>query len=78
MKHKNTAAKILNFLKQHEISWSQNEELIQNSKVIPGSNIIQLVNFLLRDRARKPIAFQEFKKILDMKHFPQDFIKNKY
>ena len=78
VKHKNTAAKILNFLKQHEISWSQNKELMQNSNVIPGSDIIQLVNFLVRDRARKPVAFEEIKKILDMKHFPQDFIKNKY
>ena len=78
VKHKNTATKILNFLKQHEISWSQNKKLKQNNNVTPGSDIIQLINFLLRDRARKPTAFEEFKEILDSKHFPRDFIKNKY
>ena len=78
VKHKITAAKILDFFKQHNISWNQNKELKQNNNFIHGSDIIQLVNYLLRDRARKPVAFNEFKEILNMKHFPHDFIKNKY
>ena len=78
VKRKNTAVKILDFLKQHEISWSPNKELKQNNSVIPGSDILQLINFLVRDRTRKPAGFEEFKQILDMKNFPQDFIKNKY
>ena len=48
------------------------------NNVIHSSDIIQLINFLLRDIARKPFAFKEFKEILDMKSFPKDFIKNKY
>ena len=75
MKDKKTATKILDFLKHNEISWGQNKELKQNDKVIPGSDIIQFTNFLLRNRTREPFAFQEFKEILGMKHFPQDFIK---
>ena len=78
VKHKKTAAKILDFLKLHEISWSQNKELMLKNNVIPGSDIIQLINFLLRDRSIKPAAFEEFKEILYMKNFPQDLIKNKH
>ena len=60
MKHKNTAAKILNFLKQHEISWSQNE-LIQSSNVIPDSNIIKLVAFLFRIEFVNQLLFKALK-----------------
>ena len=48
---------------------------MQKNNVIPDSDIIELINFLLRNRSRKPIAFKEFKETLDKKHFPQDFIK---
>ena len=51
---------------------------MQSNNVIPDSDIIQLVNFLLRNRAKKPIAFEEFKEIIDLKIFPKEFIKNKY
>ena len=76
--HKKTASKIIEFLKQNEISWNQHKEVKLNNKVIPDSNIVELINFLLRNRIKKPDAFEDFKEKLIIHDFPQDFIKNKY
>lgn len=78
VKYKSTAQNILDFLKQHKISWSQRKEVLIDNKVIPGSDIIQLVNFLLRNRTQRPAAFEEFNEHLTINNFPSDFIKNNY
>lgn len=49
----------------------------KEARIISGSNIIELINFLLRNKTRKPTAFEEFKEILNKNNFPQEFIKNK-
>ena len=66
---KETAVKVSDFLKLHEISWNQSKDFTRNNNVISASGI-QLVNFLLRNIAEKPVAFEEFKEILNMKQFP--------
>lgn len=77
-KHKNTATRIMEFLKRHEISWNHNKEVKLDNEFIPGSNIVQFINFLLRNRARKPFAFDQFKEKIKFHHLPQEFIKNNY
>ena len=39
---------------------------------------IQLINFLLRNRVKKLVAFEEFKDILNIKIFLQDLIGNSH
>lgn len=77
VKHKGTAHRIIHFFKKNKISWNQSRELTASNNSIPGSDVIELVNFLLRYRTRKPHGFEEFKEILNMNNFPKDFIKNK-
>lgn len=78
VKYKSIAQNILDFLKKNKISWSERKEVLIDNKIIPGSDIIQLVNFLLRNRTRRPAAFEEFNEHLTMNDFPSDFIKNNY
>lgn len=78
LKYKSIAQNILDFLKKNKISWSERKEVLIDNKIIPGSDIIQLVNFLLRNRTRRPAAFEEFNEHLTMNDFPSDFIKNNY
>lgn len=78
LRHKGIAQRIINFLKEKNITWTENKELSLNNKVIDGSNVIELINFLLRSRTKKPVAFEKFKEILDENNFPQHFIKNSY
>lgn len=78
VKYKSIAQNILDFLKQHKISWSQRKEVLIDNKIIPGSDIIQLINFLLRNRTQRPAAFEEFNEHLTINNFPSDFIKNNY
>lgn len=77
-KHKNTAEKILDFLKENKISWTENKELKINDNVVIGSDVEKLVNFLLRDRNQAPAAFHQFQEHLNNINFPRKFIKNKY
>lgn len=78
VKYNSIAQNILDFLKKHKISWSERKEVLIDNKILPGSDIIQLVNFLLRNKARKPAAFEEFNEHLTINSFPSDFIKNNY
>jgi hypothetical protein len=77
-KYQKQAQKIIRFLEQHNISWSKDKELLQNGISIPGSKVDELINFLLRNRMRRPYAFDQFQEILNHYDFPQDFIKNAY
>ena len=77
-KYKFIAQKITNFLKEHRISWTPTKELSVNNEVIAGSDVVELINFLLRSRTRKPIGFEKFQEILTYNNFPQDFIQNTY
>lgn len=77
-KLKDTARKIIEFLQQNNISWNSNNELLNNQKLIPGSDIVQLINFLLRKRKTRPQAFDQFQEMLSVNNFPQEFVKNTF
>ena len=78
VKHRSSAAKILDFLKQHGIYSTKDQEVKLDDKVLAGSDAIELINFLLRDRTQMPDGFAEFMEILDKNHFPLNFVKNKH
>ena len=69
---------MLDFFKQHKISWTQNKEVKRDDKVIIASDMGILFNFLLRDRNKRPIDFDQFQELLNSIDFPQEWIKNKY
>lgn len=80
MKMKNLSNKVLNFLKFHKnvLSWSPSRELIVKGTVVPNSDIVTLVNHVIRQQKDKPIGFDLFYNILKELSFPPDFVKNKY
>lgn len=78
VKHKKTASKIIQFFKEHNISWNQDKEIIMDKETIPGSDIVEIVNFLLRDKIKKPNGYEEFNEKLQSQNFPQHLMKNKY
>lgn len=78
VKQKNTAKRIIDFFKQNNISWTDNREIILNNNIIYGTNVVQLVNYLLRNKKERPSAFDEFQEFLNIKNFPQEFVKNKH
>lgn len=80
VKHKEISKKIIQFLNNHKdlITWSPSKELILKGTVLPGTNVETLINFLLRDRRKKPKGYGELKSLLDEIHFPEDFVKNKH
>lgn len=76
IRQEKTALKILDFLKQNQIVWTENNELLVEDKVIPQTNIVELINFLVRRRKRRPVGFEQFQSLLKTKQFPQELIKN--
>lgn len=80
VKHRDTSKKIIQFLNNYKdiISWTASKELVLRGIVLPGTNVDNLFNFLLRNQRNKPKGFEELKSVLDELGFPLDFIKNKY
>lgn len=78
VKYTNIAKKIMNFLKDHQITWTPSLELVVNNNVIDGSNLEHLINFLLRNKSQRPAVFDRFQELLTIINFPKNFIKNKY
>lgn len=78
VKYKNIAKKIMNFLKDHQITWTPSLELVVNNNVIHGSNLEHLIYFLLRNKSQRPAVFERFQELLTIINFPKNFIKNKY
>lgn len=78
VKFKKIAKNITSFLQQNYITWNEKQEVFIDNKVVPGSNIIQMINFLLRKRKRRPKAFDKFQEELRRLKFPEEFVKNTY
>lgn len=80
VKQRPTAKKILEFLNRHKnrLSWTASRELKFKGNVIYGSNIAQLIKFLVSNHEMKPVGYEQMKLVLDEIHFPQELVKNKY
>lgn len=69
---------IFMFLKQqHLLQWSSKGELIYKDKLHPNTNIVLLVNDLLRNRKKAPIGRNVFLNALNEAKFPKHLDVNK-
>lgn len=74
VQYKDTAKDILQFLKgQNLLKWNDKGEIIYEEKIVPRTNIIHLVNDLLRNRKKAPIGQKMFHSVLKNLQFPQQF-----
>lgn len=78
--YKAEAAKIINFIKKNKniIAWSPRKEIIIKGKLISDTNIVNLINYLLRNRKTTPRAEKDFYDVLTQNGLPRNLVKNKY
>ena len=72
------AGLILHRIKQHpELSWNEKGELIVAGHVVNNSNVVDLVNDLLRKRVNfNPIGWEILSTKLHEANIPQDLVRN--
>ncbi|GFS34616.1 hypothetical protein NPIL_49941 [Nephila pilipes] len=62
----------------NSLSWTNNKELTIKKTILPNTNIVDLVTFLLKDRKTEPNGLQSFVDALKEIEFPSQLMKNKY
>ncbi|GFY12763.1 uncharacterized protein TNCV_4284211 [Trichonephila clavipes] len=80
LKRRYQAEKIMELLQQNSasLSWTNEKELMIKNKILPNTNIVDLVAFLLKDRKTEPNGLRNFIDILKEFDFPSQLIKNRY
>ncbi|GFS75796.1 uncharacterized protein TNCV_1848861 [Trichonephila clavipes] len=80
LKRKYQAEKIMELLQQNSasLSWTNEKELMIKHKILPNTNIVDLVAFLLKDRKTEPNGLRNFIDVLKEFDFPSQLIKNRY
>ena len=64
--------------RQFNLGWNERGELLFNGEVIQGTNIVDLVNDMVRQRKSfQPHGWREFARALRQDNVPQDLIGNK-
>lgn len=76
---KKKAEAIMERIKRHpEMSWNTRGEFVYRGQALPGSNIVDLVNDVLRHRKTfSPHGWQDFARALRQTNTPQDMIGNR-
>ena len=61
-----------------DVSWNERGELVLNATPVPGSNVADLVNDVLRKRktVRPPVGWQAFARQLKTMNVPQEVVGN--
>ena len=75
----NRAKLLIQKLKDHSdvISWNDNGELVLDGSTIPNSNIVDLVNDIMRKRkCFNPEHSSTFPKALTKINVPEDYVRN--
>lgn len=64
---------------QPDVNWNEKGEIELNGSLIPGSNLADLVNDVLRDRKTVdgPTGWQEFARYLEKINIPQELVGNR-
>ncbi|GFV71135.1 uncharacterized protein TNCV_410181 [Trichonephila clavipes] len=77
LKRRYQAEKIMELLQQNSasLSWTNEKELMIKNKILPNTNIVDLVAFLLKDRKTEPNGLRNFIDILKEFDFPSQLIK---
>ena len=78
--NKKLAHDMLKFLRDHRdsVSWTPQKHVVVKGHVIPNSNIVNLINFVLRSRRKGPRGHSLFVNMLKELNVPDDFIRNPY
>ena len=59
------------------VEWNDRGQLLINNTVVPGSNIVDLVNDVLRKRRQfEPVGWQPFVRVLREMNVPMDLVGN--
>ena len=75
--YKSRAANLLNHIDHSKVlGWNENGELVYNSKLIPHSQIVDLVRDALWEQKFKPIGSEEFYRGLHQSNVPLALIGN--
>ena len=69
------ARRLMEHLKR-DIAWTARDELIHEGVPIPGSNVVDLVNDLLRRRKTDPTGWQPFARQLRAMNLPMELVGN--
>lgn len=60
------------------VFWTPDKELVVNGKILRRTNIVDLINHLVRDRKIKPVGYKNFHEALMKSNLPPTHVKNKY
>ena len=76
---KNKGELMITHLKNSSVQWTKEGELIFNGEPIKGSNIVSLVNDVLRKSKTRipPQGWEQFAQLLRNSNIPQEFLANK-
>lgn len=79
-KFRGKAELLLDFVKTNpHIDWNERNELVVNNKVVPNTNIIDLLDDLSRPTTRRdPRGIQDFVNTLRNANVPETFIANRH
>ena len=69
------ARRLMEHLKR-DISWTARGELIHEGVSVAGSNVVDLVNYLLRKRKTDPTGWQPFARQLRTMNLPMELVLN--
>lgn len=60
------------------LSWSPDQQLIYKGRIVPHTNIVDLITDLTNESPLRPYGHELFYQALNEMNFPINFIKNKY
>lgn len=80
IQNRNLAHDLLQFLREHRdsVSWTPQKHLVINGQAIPRTNIVELINFVLRKKKKGPRAHALFINVLKQLNVPANVIVNPY
>jgi len=78
-RYKEEAENIINFLKNHTdiLGWNSNGEIIYKGTLLPETNIVKLIDDVLRKRKKSPIGSKTFYNALNEINLPHNYVINK-
>lgn len=79
-KSRRTVKEIIEIMREpgSSVFWTPDKELVVNGKILRRTNIVDLINHLVRDRKIKPVGYENFHEALMKCNLPPTHVKNKY
>lgn len=79
-KSRRTVKEIIEIMREpgSSVFWTPDKELVVDGKILRRTNIVDLINHLVRDRKIKPVGYENFHEALMKSNLPPTHVKNKY